>query len=132
MPSNLGHDKCMAIGAHHLIKQELKLCASQANDAIHEIQLTLADKAVLFHTNIWHASSHAKITQAWEKVNAVDALLTWTVAIYQKCQSAMINLLAKDDMLARYQVLKDKDLKVSTAVTKSNSHNHHTNNLAWF
>lgn len=44
----------------------------------------------------------------------------------------MIHLLAKDVMLARYQVLKDKDLKVSTVVTKPNSHNHHSNKLAWF
>ena len=44
----------------------------------------------------------------------------------------MINILAEDDMLARYQVLKDEDLKVSTTVTKPNFHNHHTNNLAWF
>ena len=85
LPSNLGHDKCMAISAHHLIKQELKLHAGQANDALHEIQLTLADKAVLFHTNIRHASSHVKTTQAWGKVNAMDALLTQQVAIYWKC-----------------------------------------------
>ena len=122
----------MAIGAHHLIKQELKLHASQANDALHEIWLALVDKAVLFHTNIWHASSHTKTMRAWGKVNAVDALLTRQVTIYRKCQSVMINLSAKDDMLARYQVLKDEDLKVNTAVTEPNSCNHHTNNLAWF
>ena len=63
-PSNLGRDKCMAIGAHHLIKQELKLRAGQANDALHEIRLALVDKAVLFHTDIWHASSHTKTMQA--------------------------------------------------------------------
>ena len=132
LPSNLGHDKCMALGASHLIKQELKLQAGQANDALHEIRLALANKAVLFRTDVQHAASHAKTTRAWGKVNAVDAVVSRHVTIYRRCQSAMMKLSADEDMMARYRPLKDEDLKVSTTVTEPNSRNHRSNKLAWF
>jgi hypothetical protein len=132
LPSNFGYDKCMDLGAHHLIQQELRLRAGQANDSLHEIRLAMADKAVLFRTEVRHASSHAKTTRAWGKVKAVDSVVSRHVAIYRKCRSAMMRLSASEDMLARYQALKDEDLKVSTAVTEPNFRNHRSNTLAWF
>ena len=35
-----------------LMEQELRLWTGQANDTLHEIRLALADKAVLFRTDV--------------------------------------------------------------------------------
>ncbi|KAG2096761.1 uncharacterized protein F5147DRAFT_656558 [Suillus discolor] len=48
LPSNLGQDTCTAIGVNDLAKQELILWQGQANDALHNIRVHLADKAVIF------------------------------------------------------------------------------------
>ncbi|KAI6097428.1 hypothetical protein EDD16DRAFT_1527596 [Pisolithus croceorrhizus] len=48
LPSNLGVDRCCAIGIHWLAEMELELWIAQANDALHGLCLALADKAVIF------------------------------------------------------------------------------------
>ncbi|KAI6108437.1 hypothetical protein EDD16DRAFT_1523023 [Pisolithus croceorrhizus] len=48
LPSNLGVNRCCAIGIHRLAEMELELWIAQANDALHGLRLALADKAVIF------------------------------------------------------------------------------------
>ncbi|KAF8431530.1 hypothetical protein L210DRAFT_3507864 [Boletus edulis BED1] len=112
IPSSLGLTRCKRLGLDRLWDQEIRLHAGQANDALHEIRLSLANKAVLFRTNVRLASSHAQTTHAWDK--------------------AMSHLGADDAMLSRYQPLRAEDLKVSTAAAMPNARGHRNDKLAWF
>lgn len=132
LPSYLGDGECRRLGVEGLGRQELQLRCGQANDSLHEIRLALANKAVLFRTEVRHASGHAKTTRAWSKVNALDAILGRHVAVYRRCRKAMINLGADDATLGRYQMLRDEDLKVSTMATEPNARGHRNESLAWF
>ncbi|KAI6153270.1 hypothetical protein BKA82DRAFT_4011589 [Pisolithus tinctorius] len=48
LPSALGIDACRARGLQNLAEMELKLRTGQANDVLHGLHLTLADKAAVF------------------------------------------------------------------------------------
>ncbi|KAF8844258.1 hypothetical protein BDN67DRAFT_895006 [Paxillus ammoniavirescens] len=59
LPSALSVQRCRDDSLEWLAEQEMQLRTGQANDALHELCLALADKAVLFRTNIRHSSSQA-------------------------------------------------------------------------
>ncbi|KAF8547467.1 hypothetical protein OG21DRAFT_1527140 [Imleria badia] len=133
LPSMLGQSKCKQLGPEALIEQELRLRTGQANDALHEILMALAKKAVLFRTDVRHASSYAKTTRAWGRVNVVDAVLHRHAAIYKASRKAMVKLGADALMLNRYQALREEDLKVNTAAAAApNTRGLCNESLSWF
>ncbi|KAG2103721.1 uncharacterized protein F5147DRAFT_654633 [Suillus discolor] len=97
LPSNLGLEKCSALGIANL---------GQANDALHNIRVHLADKAVIFRKTVRVAKSQAMATRAWAQVHSVDR--------------------------ARYQILAKEHLKVSTAVADPNTRGQRNDVLPWF
>lgn len=131
LPSTLGIERCKSLGLEALVALELKLRTGQANDALHEIRLTLADKALLFRTDVRHSKSQAKSTRAWGKVHAADVIVTRHSTTYRNCRSAMIELGAGEELLGRYEVLRNEDLKVSTAVAMPNARDHRHSSLSW-
>jgi hypothetical protein len=52
LPSMLRRTKCQHLGVESLMEQELRLQTGQANDTLHAMHLALADKAVLFRTDV--------------------------------------------------------------------------------
>lgn len=48
LPSALGQVVCGAVGIEWLANQELELRQGEANDALHNLRIALADKAILF------------------------------------------------------------------------------------
>ncbi|KAG1900024.1 uncharacterized protein F5891DRAFT_980638 [Suillus fuscotomentosus] len=117
LPSNMGLEKCAALGVADIADQELMLRQGQANDALHHIRVHLADKAVIFRKTVRVAKSQALSTRAWAQVHSVD-------------RAVSIN--ANDALLKRYQPLTREHLKVSTAVADPNSRGQRNNVLAWF
>lgn len=132
MPSTLSLNKCKDLEIKNLADQELLLQIRQANDALHEICIALADKAVLFWTKVQHASSHAKTMRAWGRVNAVDASLHQHALVYRRCYKLICSLAANKALLQRYQLFWDENLKITTAVTANNVMGLWNNKLAWF
>ncbi|KAF8833312.1 hypothetical protein BDN67DRAFT_864986, partial [Paxillus ammoniavirescens] len=130
--SALGLPRCQDDGLEWLAKQEMQLRTGQANDALHELRLALADKAVLFCTNVRHSSSQATTSRAWGRVMAVDATVNKFAKIYRVSRRAMLALGASNDILARYQVLTKDHLKVSSAVAEPNARGHRNDTLPWF
>ncbi|KIK75003.1 hypothetical protein PAXRUDRAFT_74004, partial [Paxillus rubicundulus Ve08.2h10] len=59
LPSSLGHRNCSEHGFIALAELELQLHIGQANDTLHSIHFILADTAVLFHTEVHHASNQS-------------------------------------------------------------------------
>ncbi|KAN0074433.1 hypothetical protein V8E55_011845 [Tylopilus felleus] len=117
LPSSLGHSKCMQLGLQDLMDTESQLRIGQANDALQEIHLGVAEKAVLFRNNIHPVTSYAKKTRAWGRVHVAQHALEKQAVIYRKCQEALVSLGADEGTLARYQVLRKEQLNVNTSVT---------------
>ncbi|KIK72517.1 hypothetical protein PAXRUDRAFT_180512, partial [Paxillus rubicundulus Ve08.2h10] len=130
LPSSLGHENCNEHGLAALADLELQLHIGQVNDALHSIRFTLADKVVLFHTEVRHASNQSANTHALGKVHQVDTVLSRHVQIYRKCRKVMVALEAEETLLERYKLLIDQDLKVTTAISNPNGSIHHMENLA--
>ncbi|KIK71788.1 hypothetical protein PAXRUDRAFT_181878, partial [Paxillus rubicundulus Ve08.2h10] len=82
---------------------ELELRKGQANDSLHHLRMALAEKSVLFRTELWHASSQSQTTWAWGKINAIELMVKKHAAVYRACQRAMISLGADEDNLVRYR-----------------------------
>ncbi|KAG1832498.1 hypothetical protein EV424DRAFT_1342450 [Suillus variegatus] len=132
LPSNLGLEKCVALGIADIADQELTLRQGQVNDALHHIRVHLADKAVIFRKTVRVAKSQALSTRAWAQVHSVDRAVSINARIYSKCRSQLCRLGADDALLKRYQPLTREHLKVSTAITNPNSRGQRNNVLAWF
>ncbi|KAG1801921.1 hypothetical protein EV424DRAFT_1351821 [Suillus variegatus] len=118
MPSIPGPERCTELGTTELIQHELALWEGQANNALHNIRVHLADKAVIFRTTVRTAKSQAMSTRAWAQVHSVDR--------------ALANLGADNELLERYCPLVKEHLKVSTAVADPNARGQRNNTLAWF
>ncbi|KIJ16604.1 hypothetical protein PAXINDRAFT_74872, partial [Paxillus involutus ATCC 200175] len=132
LPSSLGRRNCNEHGLAALADLELQLRIGQVNDTLHSIHFTLADKAVLFRTEVRHASNQSANTRAWGKVHQADTVLSRHAQIYKKCRKVMIALEADEILLERYKPLVDQDLKVTTAISDPNGSVHSMENLAWF
>ncbi|KAG1860084.1 hypothetical protein F4604DRAFT_1930408 [Suillus subluteus] len=121
LPSNLGLERCTAIGVTNLVDLELTLQQGQANDALHNIRVYSADKAVIFQRTVRTTKSQAVSTRAWAHIHSVDRMISISASIYSKCQSQLCKLATDDDVLERYQQLLKEHLKVSTMVANPNS-----------
>jgi len=132
LPSYVGKDHFQRFGVGGVVDQELHLRQGQANDALHELRLALADKAVIFRTDVRHASNYSRNTRAWGRVASTEAVVQRHAAIYHRCRTQMIVLGASQEILSRYQELCEKDLRVSTAIADPNARGHRDDTLAWF
>ncbi|KAG1863201.1 hypothetical protein DFJ58DRAFT_656591, partial [Suillus subalutaceus] len=132
MPSNLGAGRCAKLGAEDLIHQELVLRQGQANDALHNIRVHLADKAVIFRKTVRTVKSQAMSTRAWALVHSVDRTVSIQASIYSKRRSQLCKLGTDNNLLERYCPLAKEHLKVSTAVANPNARGQRNNILAWF
>ncbi|KAH9919146.1 hypothetical protein B0H21DRAFT_702221, partial [Amylocystis lapponica] len=132
LPSTLGHARCEALNIQQLAAQELKLREGQANDTLHQIRICLGQKSFLFRTSIHSARSQHNKTRAWRDVNAVDCTLQHHARVYSKARKAMVSLGASEALLNHYKVLRQEDLKVSTAVADPNMRGQRATTMAWF
>ncbi|KIN93877.1 hypothetical protein M404DRAFT_35627 [Pisolithus tinctorius Marx 270] len=82
LPSALGIDACRARGLQNLAEMELKLRTGQANDALHGLCLTLADKAAVFRGVVCTAKSYSTKTQAWDMIRAINVSVKKQATIY--------------------------------------------------
>ena len=90
LPSYIGVDNCCQKGLQHLVDQELKLRQGQANDALHEIQLALADKSAIFQQDVRHTGNYNMATRAWKKVANMEMVINRYARVYQRCRQQMV------------------------------------------
>ena len=132
LPSYMDGEYVDAHRVRGIADMELELRVGQANDVLHELRLALADKAIIFRTDIRGASNYQGRTRAWGRVAGTDGIVKRRVAIYRRCRMQMISLGADEDVLARFRELRDTDLAVSTAIADPNARGHRNDTLAWF
>ncbi|KAG1720014.1 hypothetical protein EDB19DRAFT_1966658 [Suillus lakei] len=109
LPSNLGQGRCTELSTADVMHQECVLQEGQANDALHNIRVHLADKAVIFRQTVRMAKLQAKSTRAW----APDPF-------------------SGQGGKHQHKHLFQEHLKVSTAVTDPNARGQRNSMLAWF
>ena len=64
LPSYLATEQANNLGLATLADQESMLREGQANDALHELRVALASKAVIFQTDVRHAGTYNMTTRA--------------------------------------------------------------------
>ncbi|KIO04876.1 hypothetical protein M404DRAFT_107717, partial [Pisolithus tinctorius Marx 270] len=119
-------------GLQNLAEMELKLCTGQANDALHGLCLTLADKAAVFWGVVCTAKSYSTKTQAWDMICAINVSVKKQAMIYNRCRDAMVALGTGADILGCYQELHKEDLAVQTVAFSQNAQEHRRTHLPWF
>ncbi|KAL4070170.1 hypothetical protein V8B97DRAFT_2024182 [Scleroderma yunnanense] len=132
LPSYIRIDCLQKLGLSFLAEQELSLRQGQANDCLHEVQLALADKAVIFWRDVRHVRNYNMTTQAWGWIANTDAMLQWYAKIYCWCCRQMVALGAGMDILDWYCELHNANLNVTTAIAEPNARGHQDDTLAWF
>lgn len=132
LPSNIDNTAFTSIGLKQLAKKELSFREGQANDALHQIQIALGHKSLLFRTKIRVNKSQKHKTRAWDKVHLVESTVQHQARIYTSARQAIIKLGANRSALDRYQVLKQEDLKAGTFLVNPSLPGTRHSKLAWF
>ncbi|KIK80037.1 hypothetical protein PAXRUDRAFT_16006 [Paxillus rubicundulus Ve08.2h10] len=83
LPLALSVQRCQDDSLEWLAEQEMQLRMGQANNTLHELCLALADKAMLFRTNVRHSSSQATSSRAWGQVTAINVAVNKFTNIYR-------------------------------------------------
>jgi|SRR5208283_347552 len=132
MPSSFGVGQCQEEGWQDLLDQEMELRTGQANDCLEKLRVALGHKMILFKTRVRDSTSQRTRTRAWAEVNRVDAKIRKMARSYKQARRAMVKLGATEETLARYQVLKAEDLKLSGDIMEENRVGQRNDKLAWF
>ncbi|KAG9309373.1 hypothetical protein JVU11DRAFT_10610 [Chiua virens] len=82
--SAIGLELCKLADADDLIQQEIQLRIGQANNALHELQLSLVDKAILCRTKVQDTKSQHTKGRAWDKLTGVQNIVRHH-SIISKC-----------------------------------------------
>ncbi|KAF8836301.1 hypothetical protein BDN67DRAFT_1014817 [Paxillus ammoniavirescens] len=76
LPSNIGANQCRDHSVRHLVDDELRLQQSQANKALHNIQIDLSHWSFLYRTAVRQAKhSQEKKSRAWDAIHQVNVAL---------------------------------------------------------
>ncbi|KAI5998544.1 hypothetical protein F5J12DRAFT_784882 [Pisolithus orientalis] len=96
LPSNVGKDHFEQSGLGYVTLMELQLQQGQANDCLHELQLVLAEKVVIFQTNIHHGSNYHMAMHAWGRVANAKAAMQHHATVYCQCHIQMGSMAVSD------------------------------------
>ena len=78
------------------------------------------------------AKSQQTMTRAWDSIHRADKQIRGAVLCYRLARSALEGLGASEKILARYQEIQKKDLKMSRDVVEENRVGQRSSELPWF
>jgi hypothetical protein len=131
LPSSFGWKWCVSHNAKSLAVKEAQLRHAQANDAIHQIRLTLGFKSALFRTHVRPANTQQTKTRAWNAIHNVDATLTEHARIYSMARDAYRNLRNATNTMVELPSLRKEDLRVATLVLGSETTGQRNKQKSW-
>ncbi|KAN0136253.1 hypothetical protein V8E53_006113 [Lactarius tabidus] len=131
LPSSFGWKWCVSHNAKSLAVKEAQLRHAQANDAIHQIRLTLGFKSALFRTHVRPANTQQTKTRAWNAIHNVDATLTEHAWIYSMAHDAYRNLRNATNTMVELPSLRKEDLRVATLVLGSETTGQRNKQKSW-
>jgi hypothetical protein len=132
LPSNIGLDKCIALGYKSFAAQEKALRVGQMNDSLHGLRLAISRKAVIFRDGLRSSRSKNKKTRTWDEILQVDGSVRHHARVYCRARAAFKRLGADASELARFQPLTRAQLNVTTARIDPSLRGQRDSSLAWF
>jgi hypothetical protein len=132
LPSSITPEDRSRLGLEVLASQEVELRQGQANDCLDGLRLALANKALLFRTDIRQSKSKKGKTRAWAGVHAVEAKVNKYARAYKRARLALIRLGADNKILEMYQPLREEDLRICADIVEENRYDQKKDSLAWF
>jgi hypothetical protein len=130
MPSSLGAKQCRKHEkTSNLMLQEIELRKGQANDALENLRMSLANKAMLYRSQIRAAKSQRMETRAWTAVNLATTSINKHVRTYRRAYRALQNLEAD---LTDYDEINEKDLSLSGDIMEESRIGQKSDQLPWF
>lgn len=143
LPSQRGWSTCVEQGLQNIAELELELRRGQANEALHQLHLHLAYKALLLRKTIRNVKSQKKSTRAWKVVHRMEGKAGAQVSIYRQARQALLALLPEEgesdkgdkirrDVLSAYQEIEKAHLKMPGDITEEQRAGQKNDRLAWF
>lgn len=132
LPSTYKMEWCRLRGLQLLVDQELELRQGQANDALHQLRITLGYKSWLFRSRVRPAESYQNRTRAWGDVQSAESAAQRYARNYSVARAAMVALQAPPAVLQKYQQLKVDQLKVVTTIIEAGTAGLRNESLPWF
>jgi hypothetical protein len=129
LPSSFGAELCEKIGQVGVMKMEVELREVQAYDALEDLRVALAQKALLLRTKVRNSDNTKETARAWSSVNNKSASINKYAATYRSAYQALKNLDALNDNL---QPLLNDHLKIPADITEENRYGQKNDSLAWF
>ena len=132
LPSNIGLDKCIALGYQSFVQQEKALRVGQMNDSLHGLRLSISRKAVVFREGLRSSRSKNRKTRSWDEILQVDGSVRHHARMYCRARIAFKRLGADELEMARFQPLTRTQLSVTTARIDPALRGQRDSSLAWF
>jgi hypothetical protein len=130
LPSNITCPE-LRMSIESLISTERELRKGQANDALEGVRIGLANKSLLFQTDVNKSKSTKQSTRAWASVRNAQSQILIHAQTYQRAWQALKCIGNPEDLVA-YQKLEGKDLVVVKDITKAKRFGQGSDTLAWF
>ena len=132
IPSTFGYDFCFKNGWGKIVDQEIRLRMAQAEESLEELRLAIGHKSLLYKICIRKSKTQASQTRSHAQLIQVNDRIKECAGRYRCARSALLSLSAPADMLDKFQVLRDLDLKVNTDVAEENRIGQRNDALPWF
>ena len=132
LPSSLGTIWRRQPENSYLVSLEISLRLGQANDALRQIRLGLAEKSFCFRKTSTIPKNYERRTRARTELHSLDSSIRQCAKIYNNCRLALVRLGADEDVLSTYWPLIDSDLQVSKVVVDTRLASRKESSLPWF
>ena len=132
LPSALGCSLSDTGVPYEMASGEVEMRIGQANDALHDLRISIAHKSFLYRTQVRNnAPTRTYVTRSYGEVHNLQISIEQAAKTYRLARSAMEKLGVSTSVLSKYQPLNKEDLRASTAVANSNAPGQRHDSLSW-
>ena len=115
-----------------IVSCEFDLRQGQANDALHDLRLSIMYKSYLYRAGVRNNSpTQSYSTRSYGEVRAVQTSIEQAAKTYRLARKVMIKLKPSNTLSSKYPALQKEDLRASTAVADSNAPGQRSEILSW-
>ena len=132
LPSTLGCTLSDAGVPYEMASCEVEMRMGQANDALHDLRLSIAHKSFLYRTHARNnAPTQTYVTRSYGEIHNLQTSIEQAAKTYRLARSVLEKLGVPTSVLLKYQPLNKEDLRASTAVADSNAPGQRYDSLSW-
>lgn len=111
---------------------EFDLRQGQANDALHDLRVSIAYKSYLYRTSVRNNSpTQSYTTRSYGEVRTIQTSIEQAAKTYRLARKTMTKLKPSNTLSLKYPALQKEDLRASTAVADPNAPGQRSEALSW-